>query len=183
MGYAPAVQSLSQVAWPGALGRDSSDSESTGGRPRSFTPAGIQTPEEALAYIQLLSKAGRTDELVGLLRHSPVFREAWQSLQQFAAASDVGGPPAATIPAPDASGQPSPLPQAAPTTQLSSQAPALPRETATPGNSPETPAVETYPVLASKPSHPMADLLQAYTSQQRHYLEGRDPQSRISLRV
>jgi hypothetical protein len=186
MGFVHAIQSLSQIAWPGMFDWDSGKPKSGEGRSRAFNPAEAQTPEEALAYIRLLSKAGRTDELVGLLRRNPVFREAWQTLQQFSATgSEAGEPPAAAIPAPDPSGLPVPASGTEPASRLPIPDPdaASAQVTAASGISPKTPAAETYPVPAPRAARPLSAGLQAYTSQQRYYVEALNPQTLISLRV
>ena len=182
MGFEPAIQSLSQISGPGTFGIDNANPKSAGGCGQAFTLAAAQTPEEALAYIRQLTEAGRTDELVGLLRLNPAFREAWQTLQQSAAAvSETGGKPAA-LPAPDASGLPSPSAQTAPT-QLSGPDLASFQVAATPEISSKAPVADTYPVPAPKPARGLAAGLQAYACQQRNYLDGLNPQSRFSFRV
>ena len=188
MGFKHTIQSLSPVAWPGTFGQDSGQPKSAGGRPRAFNPAGAETPEEALTYIRQLSKAGRTDELVGLLRRSPVFREAWQTLQQFSATGyDAAGPPASAIPAPtpDRSGLPAPSPGAESQGRLPSPGPGLvaPQVPATPGFSGKIPAAQTFPVPSSRPTSPLDAALQVYETQARFFAQEKADSPRISLRV
>lgn len=188
MGFKHTVQSLSPVAWPGPFGQDSGQPKSAGERPRAFNPAGAQTPEEALAYIRQLSKAGRTDELVGLLRRSPVFREAWQTLQQFSATnSDAIGRPASAIPAPtpDRSGLPAPSPGAGSQGRFPSPGPGLvvPQVSSTPGFSGKIPAAQSFPVPAPRPTRPLDAALQVYETQARYFAQEKANSPRISLRV
>jgi hypothetical protein len=187
MGFKHTVQSLSPVAWPGLFGQDSGQPKSAGGRARAFDPAGAQTPEEALTYIRQLSKAGRTDELVGLLRRSPVFREAWQTLQQFSSTNSdaAGGPAAAAIPTPDRSGLPVPSPGAGCQGRFPSPGPdpVAPQVSATPGFSGKIPASQTFPVQAPRPTRPLNAALQVYETQARYFAQEKANSPRISLRV
>ncbi|MBI4643182.1 MAG: hypothetical protein HY790_12395 [Deltaproteobacteria bacterium] len=190
MGLVQTIQSLSQIGWLGTPGQDSANSKSTGGRPRTSNPAGAQTPEEALAYIKLLYKAGRTGELVALLRRSPVFREAWQTLQQFSSTgSEEAGGLGSSIPAAattqSQSGLPAPPSGAGPNGQLAGpgQAPTALQVAATPGFSGENPAAQAHPVLSSRPTRPLAAARQVYETQARYYAQERATSPRISLRV
>jgi hypothetical protein len=187
MGLVETIQSLSQIGWLGTPGRDSANSKSTGGRSRTSNPAGAQTPEEALAYIQLLSKAGRTDELAALLRHHPVFREAWQTLQQFSSTGSEAGREitsslAAATPAPDRSGLPSP-PGACSPSQLPRQGPAALEVAVSTGVSGKNPGAQAYPVLSSRPTRPLAAARQIYETQARLFTQEGANSPQISLRV
>lgn len=145
MGFVQSIQGLSQTAWSGReSGKDNAASKSAAGRPRIFSPAGVETLEEALTYIEQLSKDGRTDELVGLLRGNPVFREAWQTLQQYSSNSSkataglASSLPDATPPSEQA-GLPVPLPGSGSQGQLQSPGQYLTAAQVTPtqGFSPE----------------------------------------------
>lgn len=187
MSLVQTIQSLSQIGWLGTPEQDSANSKSAGGRSRSFNPAGAQTPEEALAYIHLLSKAGRTDELVALLRRSPVFREAWQTLQQVSspnseAGMEIASSLTAAAPIPYRSDLPAP-PSVFTKSQLPSQDPAALQVGATPEVSGENPTTQAYPVLSSRPTRPLAAARQVYETQARYYTQERANSPRISLRV
>lgn len=82
MGIEETIRSLGSVVWPGKPGPDSAKPRSAEGRPRAVNPTTAQTPKEALTYIERLHKTGRMEDLATLLRRSPVFREAWLTLQQ-----------------------------------------------------------------------------------------------------
>ena len=184
------IQGLSQVAWPGTTGPDSAKQKSAAEGLRSSDPAGAKTPEEALTYIEQLYKTGRTDELVGLLRQSPVFREAWQNLQQFSSTgSEAGGQSASTVPTavrtPDQSSLPALIPNAASKGQFldQDQDSAVPQVTGSRGFSPVTLAAQNYPVPAPKPSYTQGVALQAYETQARNYSQAGANSPRISVRV
>ena len=190
MGFEQTIQRLSQAVWPGTLDPDSAKQKSAEGRARAFNPAGAKTPEEALTYIERLYKAGRTDELAELLRRSPVFRDAWQSLQQFSStASEAGGGLASSIPAaaptPDQSGLPASPAGAGPSGQLQSpgQDLATPQVTATQEFSQKILADQTYPVLASRPTRFLGAVRQVYETQARYYAQEGTNFPRISIRV
>ncbi len=191
MGLELTIQGLSQAAWPGGTpSRDSSKQKSAEGRGRAFNYARAKTPEEALTYIEQLYQAGRTDELGGLLRRSPVFREAWQTLQQFSSTgSEAAGGPASSIPAAapttERSWLPAPLPNAGPKGQFQSPGQDLPaaQVTATQRFSPEIPADRTYPVPARKPSCSLAAGRWVYETQARYYAGEKANVPGISLRV
>ncbi len=184
------IQGLSQAAWPRTPGPDSTKPKSAEGGLRSSDPAGAKTPEEALTYIEQLYQAGRTDELGGLLRRSPVFREAWQILQQFSSTgSEAAGGPASSIPAAapttERSWLPAPLPNAGPKGQFQSPGQDLPASpvTATQRFSTEIPAARTYPVPARKPSCSLAAGRRVYETQARYYAREKANVPSISLRV
>ncbi len=191
MGFVQSIQSLSQIAWPEVKsGKDRAASKSAAGRPRIFSPARVETLEEALTYIEQLSKDGRTNELVGLLRGNPVFREAWQTLQQYssnsskATASLASSLPAAASP-PEQPGLPAPLPGSGSPGQLHSSGQYLTtaQVKATQGLSPGTQAAQTYLVPAPKPSRPLAAGRQIYEKQARYFAQERANFPRISIRV
>jgi len=185
-----AIQGLRPVAWPKTPGLDSAKPKPAAGRTRASNPAGAETPEEALAYINLLSKAGRTGKLVGLLRRSRVFREAWQTLQQDSSTGqDAHSGPASSTPAaaptPDQSVLPGPSPNAGPNGQPedSGQDPAARQVTATGGPSPEIPAAQTYPVPVPKPSSLLTSAIQAYETQARAYAQEGTNLPRLSIKA
>jgi hypothetical protein len=191
MGFVPSIQGLSQTPWTGGeIGQGSAAFKSAAGRARAFSPAGVETPEEALAYIQQLYQDGRTDELVGLLRGNPVFREAWQTLQQSAAsASEATGGLAAALP------DPAPIPEQSALTvtspdqppagqlQTTSQNLTPAQVTATQGFSPEIQAAQTHLVPALKPSRPLAAGRRIYENQARYFAQEKASSHRISIRV
>lgn len=191
MGFVPAIQGLSQTPWPGGeIGQGSAAFKSAAGRAQGFSPAGVETPEEALAYIQQLYQDGRTDELVGLLRGNSVFREAWQTLQQSAAsAAETTGGPAAPLPdpapIPEQSALTVPSPGQSPPGQLqtTSQNLTAAQVTATHGFSPATQAAQTHLVPALKPSRPLAAGRRIYENQARYFAREKAGSSRISIRV
>lgn len=190
MGLELSIQGRSQAAWPGWMpDRNSSRQKPGEGRGRAFNSAGAESPEEARAYIEQLYKAGRTDELGGLLRRSPVLREAWQTLQQFSPTrSEAAGDPAslmtAAAPIMEQSGLPVPLPDAGPKDRLPGPGQELPpsRVTAPRGFSPET-AAWTYPVLGLKPSCSPSAGRRVYETQVGYYDRGRANLPGISLWV
>ena len=175
MGLVETIQNLSQIGWLGTPRQDSSHSKSAEGRGRAANPAEARTPEEALAYIRLLSQAGRTAELAELLRRSPVFREAWQTLQQFSAPGwNEAGEFASSLPSP---------PGASPQNRLPSQGRAsLPVATAS-GASGKDQADEDFPVLSSRPTRPFAAACRIYQAQDSFFPPKGAGSPRISLRV
>ena len=191
MGFVQPVQDLSQIVWPEVnSGQDRAASKSAAGRPRIFSPAGVETLEEALNYIEQLYKDGRTDELVGLLRGNPVFREAWQTLQQYsstnskATAGLASSLPDATPP-PEQAGLPVPLPGSASQGQLQSPVQDLTASQvpATQVISPEVQAAQTYLVPSPRPSRPLAAGRQVYENQARYFAQEKANFHRISIRV
>lgn len=191
MGFVQSIQNLSQVAWPGGeTGQDRAASKTAAERPRAFTPAGVETPEEALAYIEKLYKDGRTDELVGLLRGSAVFRDAWQTLQQSsssgskATAGLASSLPDAASPL-EISGLPAALAGVGSKGQLQRQGqyPTAAQVTANLGFSPEVQATQSYLVPAPKPSRPLAAGRQVYETQARYFAQEKANFPRISIRV
>lgn len=185
MGLVQTILSLSQAGWSGTPGWNSADSKSAGRGFRAFNPTGAKTPEEALAHIKLLSQAGRTDELAALLRCSPVFREAWQTLQSSPsseAGTEITSSLTATAPALYRPGLPAP-PNACSPSQLPGQGPAALQVAATPAVSGETPVTQTYPVLSSRPTRPLAAARQVYEIQARLFTQESANSPRISLRV
>jgi len=191
MGLVQSIQSLNQIAWPGeGIGRASAASKSSAGRPRSSTPPGVETPEEALTYIQQLSQGGRTEELAGLLRSNPVFREAWQTLQQSSSGgSEVDGGVAspfagatpnsgqAALPVPSSGSVPSDQPQ------IASQDPNAGQIAATQEFSAQIQAAQTYPVPAPRSSLPLAAGRQVYENQARYFAQEGANFPRISIRI
>jgi hypothetical protein len=185
MGLVQTIRSMSQIDWLGTPDRDSANSKLAGGHSRTFNPGGAKTPEEALAWIKLLYQAGRTDELVALLRRNPVFREAWQTLQSSPgseAGKEITSSLPAAAPTPYRSGLPAPA-NACSQSQLPSQGPAARQAAATPGVSGETPVTQTCPVLSSRPTRPLAAARQVYEIQARLFSQEGANSPRISLRV
>jgi hypothetical protein len=76
------VPGLSPIAGVEGSGLNNARAGSQEPQPRPAGPSAAQTPEEALTYIELLYKAGRTAELAAILRQNQVFREAWLMLQR-----------------------------------------------------------------------------------------------------
>ncbi|MFZ5453580.1 MAG: hypothetical protein ACOZF2_17105 [Thermodesulfobacteriota bacterium] len=183
MGLELTIQSLSRAAWLGTSGRDRTDPGLAQGRSRDYNPTGAKTPEEALAHIKLLSKAGRTEELATLLRSSQVFRQAWQNLQQSASTpSETVGGLISLLAAPDGADLPAPLPgagsggrQLSPVQNLALQPLDSSQES--------TSGAPTYPVLSSKPTNSLAAARRVYETQAHYYSQGAGDFSRINLRV
>jgi hypothetical protein len=183
-----AIHGLRQFAWTRTPGQDSAKQKSAEGRPRASNPDGAETPEEALAYIKQLSNAGRTDKLVGLLRRSAVFREAWQTLQQSSSTGqDANSGFASSIPTasptPGQSVLPGPSPNVGPDGQLpgSGQDLVALQVTATVGPSPEIPAAQTHPVPVPKPSRLLASAIQVYQTQASYYAQEGTNLPRLSI--
>ncbi len=183
MGLVAAIQGLNQSAWPrGELGQSSAASKSATGRARVLNPGAIETPEEALTYIQQLYQDGRTDELVGLLRSNPVFREAWQTLQQSSSNGSDAAANLAATPAAAAAPAESTLPVPAPS-QLTSQDPNTALIIAAPAFSPAIQTTPNYPVPTPKPTFAQAAGRRAYESQARYFAKDGGNSSQISIRV
>jgi hypothetical protein len=191
MGFVQPIQSLSQSVWPGVgSGQGRAASKAAAGRPRIFSPTGVDTLEEALTYVEQLSKDGRTNELVSLLRGNPVFREAWQTLQQYAAnASNAAAGLASSLPdaaSPAAqSGLPVSLAGVASPGQLQVPLHDLPVDqvAANLELSPEIQTVQANLVPAPKPSRTLAAGRQVYETQARYYNQEKANFPRISIRV
>jgi hypothetical protein len=179
------IQGVSQVGSGGTPGHRGVKQKPAGGGPGTFGAAGNRTPEEALTYIKRLYKAGRTGELAELLRHSPVLREAWQTLQQVSTAESqvsLGS----DFSLPDSSSGRSGLPALSSgkkaQTQLSSpgREPALPQVTTGQGAYSDS---SPYPVPFPKPSGLLAAARQVYEAQARYYSQERADFPRISIRI
>lgn len=189
MGLVASIQSLNQSAWSGEeLGQGRAASKSAAVRPRVNNPGGIETPEEALTYINQLYQDGRTDELVGLLRGNPVFREAWQTLQQSASKDEAatGGPaatPAAASATPEQPSLPVPSPSQATAEQLTTQEPGATQVPATQAFSPAIETIPNYPVPTPKPSFALTAGRQIYESQARSFSQESGNSPLISIRV
>ena len=189
MGLVASIQSLNQSAWPvEELGQGRAASKSAAVRPRVNNPGGIETPEEALTYINQLYQDGRTDELVGLLRGNRVFREAWQTLQQSASKDEAasGGPaatPAAASATPEQSTFPVPSSSLATGDQLTSQEPGAAQVTATQAFSPAIETIPNYPVPTPRPSFALTAGRQIYESQARSFSQESGSPPLISIRV
>ena len=183
MGMVAAIGSLNQSTWPEKeFGQGSVASKSAGGRPGGLNPGSIESPEEALTYIRQLYQDGRTEELVGLLRGNQVFREAWQTLQQSAAAGfDAGeqAPPRPTAPLPP---EPSALPVPS-LSQVASQNLNTALVAAVQALSQSTASTPNYPVPTPRPSFALTAGRRAYESQSRNFSERGGNTSRISIRV
>lgn len=189
MGLVASIQGLNQSAWSGKeLGQDRAASKSAAGRPQVMNPGRIETPEEALTYINQLYQDGRTDELVGLLRSNPVFKEAWQTLQQSASKdADATGSQDATLRAAastrEQSTLPVPAPGPAPADLAASQDPSAAPITATPVFSPAIATTPNYPVPTPKPSFPLTAGRQAYESQARYFAQESGNSRIVNIRV
>ncbi len=184
MGLGQTIQRSSQIGHPGTPGWDAVNSRSAQDRSQDFNPSGAKTPEEALAYIRLFSEAGRTGELAAWLRSSPVFREAWQTLQQFSSAGpEAGSDKSPALP----TGPPTPHPSALPS----------PADVGAPGQgqtalqvaaaievSGENPATQACLVTSARSTRTLAAARQVYETTDRLWQnEGAAPPRRISLRV
>lgn len=187
MGFELTIQSPSQVGWQGTPGRSRANPESGEGRRRAFDPPGVKTPKDALAHIELLYKTGRIDELAVLLRHSQVFRMAWQTLQQSSSRDAGAGELASLIPAgaaiPEQSGLPVPHPGSGPEGRPQGQDQALLPVTAAAESSPEIPQVQNYPVPASRPAQSLAAGRRVYETQSLFFARERAGFPWFNLRV
>jgi hypothetical protein len=191
MGFVQPIQSLSQSAWAGAnSGQDRGASKAVAGRPRIFSPTGVETLEEALTYIEQLSQDGRTDELVSLLRGNQVFREAWQTLQQYASNNSkaAAGLASSLQDAASPSAQ-SGLPVSLAGVGSKGRLP-IPgynlsgaQVTANLGLSPEIHGAQANLVPAPKASRTLAAGRQVYERQARYYNQEKANFPRISIRV
>jgi hypothetical protein len=146
----------------------------------------VETPEEALTYIQQLYQNGRTAELVSLLRGNPVFREAWQTLQQSSSSySEATGARASSLP--DPAPEPLPIPVLAPGQTAADQLP-ITRQArggspvkATQGSSPEIQRAQTNLVPSPRPSRTLAAGRQVYENQAFYYAQEKANFPRISI--
>jgi len=184
MGLGQTIQRSSQIGHPGTPGWDAVNSRSAQDRSQDFNPSGAKTPEEALAYIRLFSEAGRTDELAAWLRSSPVFREAWQTLQRFSSAGpEAGLDKSPALPTGPDTRQTSPLPSPAGLGSPGQGQTAL-QVAAALVVSGENPATQACLVTSSRPTRPLAAARQVYEATDRLLpREGAAPPRRISLRV
>ncbi|MEW6660601.1 MAG: hypothetical protein AB1424_18320 [Thermodesulfobacteriota bacterium] len=184
------VQSLNQIAWPEEnIGQRRTPFKSAAWRPHPvISPAGVETLEEALGYIHQLYQNGRTDELVSLLRGNPVFREAWQILQQYSSrGSEASG--GLVPPLPDQAAEPSALAVLSPGRPTPDQLPitspdrAALQVTATQGSSPEIQSAQTNLVPVPKSSRTLAAGRQIYENQALYYAQEKANFPRISIRI
>jgi hypothetical protein len=184
MGLGQTIQRSSQIGHLGMPGWETVNPRSAQDRAQDFNPAGAGTPEEALAYIRLFSEAGRTAELAALLRSSPVFREAWQTLQRFSSVGpEAGLDKSPALPNGPDTRQPSPLPSPA-DAGSQSQGPTALQVAAASGGSGENPATQAYLVISSRPSRSLAAARQAYETTDRLLpREGGASPRHISVRV
>jgi hypothetical protein len=178
--------------WAGDPGLNIGKPGAVPGQSRPGHPSGAQTPREALSFIEVLYKAGRMEDLAGLLRQSKVFREAWLMIQRSSPAGwrpggEVNGSSnrGATLdaaPGPVVSpGTPGQTMEAPPASLvLQAAAPGFGLNSAAANLNSKTAAT----LLAdgrSRRLHAMA--LQAYQSQEGQYTQDRAFGPRLSLRV
>jgi hypothetical protein len=182
MGLGQTIQRSGQVGHLERPGWDAVNSRSAQERAQDFNPTGAKTPEEALACIRLFSEAGRTAELAALLRSSPVFREAWQTLQRFSSAGlEAGQEKSPALPM--GPRRPSALPSPGDAGSQSQGHTAL-QVAAASGGSGENPATQAYLVTSARPTRSLAAARQAYETTDRLLpREGAASPRRISLRV
>ena len=91
MGCGEAVRSLGWIAPSGGVGLNNDQPRLGGRQSGPDKPSAARTPDEALSYIELLYKSGRTEDLAKLLRRSQVFRTAWLILQQSSSGVSAAG--------------------------------------------------------------------------------------------
>ncbi|RJR40076.1 MAG: hypothetical protein C4567_11285 [Deltaproteobacteria bacterium] len=183
MGFDLTIQSLGQVNWQRTPAQKKADPKPFEDRGRAFDLPAAQTPGEALAQIKLLSKTGRIDELVALLRNRPLFRKAWQTLQQSQSPDPETASSASLMPAPEQSGYPVFQSDSVSQGRLQTQDPALGQVTAASGPSPEIGEAENFPITSSRPTLGLAVGRQVYETQAGYYTQERANLSRISLKV
>ncbi len=70
------------TGWAGGAALNGASPRFKAGQPQPGSASRAETPEEALAHIDMLYKSGSMSDLAGLLRGSRVFREAWLRMQQ-----------------------------------------------------------------------------------------------------
>jgi hypothetical protein len=184
------VQGLAPWAGEGSLNNAKPRAEER--PPRPSDPASARTPQEALAYIELLYKSGCMEDLAALLRRSAVFRQAWLTLQQTSPAGfQAVGVNSGSGNRGDTQG-PAPLPvpyRASPRGTVHTEPGAGRLKAATAGLPPEMwaaardPGVEPGLLPAGKRNHLLIAALQVYRSQDRHYLREKELAPRLSLRV
>lgn len=158
------------------------------GQTRPCHPDSVQTPRDALSYIELLYKSGRMEDLAGLLRQNQVFREAWLMIQRSSpsgwrpggevAGSSNRGPTqgAAQVPAPS-SGVPG-WKVGTPTASQGLQTTAPSSSTAEPNS-----GTGATSFAAGRSRRSLAMGLKAYQSQENRYTREKTPGPQLSLRV
>ncbi len=82
MGILETMRVQNPAPWTGETGLHHARPGPGERAPHLAEPFEARTPQEALNYIEILYQSGRMKDLAGLLRRSPVFREAWLRLQQ-----------------------------------------------------------------------------------------------------
>jgi hypothetical protein len=139
-----------------------------------------------LAHIELLYKTGRIDEVAALLRHSQVFRMAWQTLQQSSSRDAGAGELTSSLPAgvvpPELSGLPAPRPGSGPDGRHLGQD-LISQQTAPPESSREISQAPNYPVPASRPTLSMAAGRRVYETQLDFFARERAGFPRFNLMV
>jgi hypothetical protein len=179
--------------WVGRAAFRNAGSGSGQGQPHPYDRPEARTPQEALAHIDRLYKAGRMEDLPALLRRSQVFREAWLMLQTSSpdsvqtvadqAALASSRRPSSVAPPPPVPSLGSPRrglkPEAGPETVqegeggASSKNPHPARDVGvTPGS-----------MTAAAPLHIITAALRTYQTQESRYAREKEPLARISLRV
>ncbi|GEM_PF-4654443 len=190
MGFVQPIQNLGQIPWPDQrAGQHSALIKPAPWRLQALlSPPGVETPEEALAYIQQLQQNGRTQELATLLRGNPVFREAWQTQQQSAASLSEAAWSLAG-PQPDLAPEPASLPVLAPGQRAPDQLPtpsqdqAAAQVAATLGFSPEIQKAPSNLVPVPKPLRTLAAGRQVYENQALYYAQEKANLPRINIRI
>jgi len=158
------IRGLSSIAGAKDSALNKGKPKSNERRPQPSNPAAAETPKEALAYIDLLYKTGRMEDLAVLLRGSKVFREAWLILQRSVATHS----------------------------ETSKEVNALSRRTETAGGSNfpirssaaiTPPESVNYLNPAVKFTYSLTKALQVYKSQLRYYDHEKKSKFQISIRV
>jgi len=191
VGGGEAIRSVGRIVWPGDSGLNNARPRSAGRQSGSYDPSVVKTPADALAYIELLYKSGRMEDLAKLLRKSQVFRVAWLILQQSSpdlsetAGKSKGCPdrgesrgpvcfPASNLPALILNPKPrSPMPETGKTESLS--------QTPVAGMAAE----ERDDSLASRfqAAQPLTLLLQAYQNQDGYWAREKQRGQMVSIRA
>lgn len=192
MGVGETIRGWVPVASPGKPGFQHGKPRGTDRHPQSPDPAAVRTLKEALTFIEGLHKAGRMEELAGLLRRSRIFREAWLRLQQSSPAALEG---AKEVQKTSRQGEtqkanlvPIPITEPGPALKPGREPGGLKAATGF------TARISTFlldRVAGSSPprggvsgsGHPCTMLLQVYQRQDGFYAGEQEPRPRISIRV
>lgn len=193
MGIVQAIRGLGPVAGPGEPGLNNAKPKSDEPTFRPANTTGAQTPEEALAFIKLLYKSGRMEDMAGLLRQHKVFREAWLILQQsFPAGGEASGGINASIGrrgTPGYDNFPVPYPMIVwngpelKTEKGSAKQLEVASEPGLSFTSELRPLVDNRPPPSCQPTYLLTRALQVYVSQLQYFAQEKAPALRINITV